>query len=157
MEKIFYVEKLNNQDLQKLVYLGLLECDEKEYTHFLHEKTLSSVTIENLTKDKENGFIQFESLSYNYKYFSNYDIDMIYQSNFIINDFEMTIFDGNWQFNANHILHMFLTLKFPDEYPKYLEDKRISDAKAEREYIEKSAKKYLEDLEENNNVSKRKK
>jgi len=156
MSKCSFVSKLTEEQLKELTYLCLLECDKLSHTHYLYEKGLDDVTINNLSKDEDK--IKYSSISYDNRPFSKFSYtEDIYHSNFCLDDFEMIMSDGKWQIDLSSVLHIYLASVFDEEYLQALMNKRINDAINEKISIENSIGDYstiINNLKKENNKEK---
>ena len=102
--KKYFVKKLDNKDFEQIVLFGLIESYKIDHLGSVNDKN-----IVNDIKEDEN-FIYLTNNEHN--------------STFIFNDYEMFIDDRKERKDISDFIHVFLSVKFTDEYlNSYIKEK----------------------------------
>ena len=101
--KKYFVKKLNHEDFEQIISLGLIESETIEHLISIKEELINDI--------KENE---------NYIYLFNNEFNSI----FMFNDYKMFINNGKEIKDISHFIHIFLSVKFTDEYlNSYIKEK----------------------------------
>lgn len=140
-----FLKKLDLEHLKRMMLIGLAELDKQTGSLYLSRVE----KVENLRICRCPAVEEWENMDLiqiDIAIEALIDAKVPLNLSFEINDYKMILHDGDFEFDLSHILNMYLTVVFGEDYVNYFYEKRLKEIAKESSELLENSKKTIENF-----------